>query len=180
MPVREVHNFDDIQNLRDVVRQRAQLARDELGNLNPVGMEASYRIKFSDCGYHPLENRRLDFIEQLNQTFTYMASFAAARKLMQWFPNCPGLRLNLGTRGGWDIESIGSCLVHAEVFTAKDPRNNNKLAKDIKRLQSRSNADHRYVFFFVPSYDAGRQHDLERTLTDGNIEIWALGRTEIM
>ncbi len=176
MPSIEVHSLNDLCNLRKKVRKQAQCTREELNKLNPDGMEAFYRIKFDDCGYHPLEDRRLDFIEQLNQTFTIIASLAAAEKLMKWFPNCGGLRLNLGASSGRDIESICPDVVEAEVFAVKNPKNNGKLKKDIERL-TKSSAAKRYVFFFSPSCEAGPQPDLQ---VDSKVEIWALGREELM
>ena len=95
MPEEIVRNRGDILRLRKKVRQQAERARNELGKLNPEGIEALFHIKFGNLGYHPSENRRLDFIEQLNQTFTFLVSLAAAEKLIDWFPCCDGLRLNL-------------------------------------------------------------------------------------
>ena len=176
MSSEEVHSLNDIRNLQEKVRKQAQCTREELNKLNPDGMEAFYRIKFENYGYHPLENRRFDFIEQLNQTFTIIASLAAAEKLMKWFPNCGGLRLNLGESPGRDIESICPDVVEAEIFTVKNLRNNRKLKDEIKSL-TESSAAKRYVFFFSPSYKAGPQPDLQ---VDSKVEIWALGREELM
>ena len=179
MPEINIRNRDDIRRLQEKVRKQAKRTRDELKNLNPEGMEALYAIKFCDLGYHPSEDRRLDFIEQINQTFTFMVSLAAAAKLIDWFPCCDGLRLNLGATSGRDIESISPNVVEAEVFSAKHPRNANKLKKDIDRL-STSSAANQYVFFFAPSHQAGQQPELEQRYPDTKAQIWALGREEIM
>ena len=140
-------------------------------------MEAFLELKFEAFGRHPLDRRQLNLIEQLNQTFTIMASFAAADHVFRWFPESGGIRLNLGTTPGWDVESIGSNDVHAEVFTAVTPNNNQKLRKDIERL-NRSNADNRYVFFYAPGYDPGLHTELEPD--DSDVQVWVLGREEVM
>ena len=77
----EVHNLDQIQYLRGQVRGAALLARQKLNTLSSDPMEALYTLKFEKHGHHPLKVHELNLIEQLNQTFTVMASLAAARHL---------------------------------------------------------------------------------------------------
>lgn len=179
MPRITVHNREDIRRLQEEVRKQAKRTRNELGKLNPEGMEALYAIKFGDLGYHPSCDERWDFIEQLNQSFTIMVSLAAAEKLLDWFPCCDELRLNLGPTSGRDIESVPPNVVEAEVFAAKHPRNANKLSRDIRKLRT-SNAANQYVFFFAPSHQAGQQPELEQRYPNTKAQIWALGREEIM
>ena len=181
MPTRQVDRPDDIRQLRVEIRQHAQSAREQLNQLDCDGMEAFFGLKFEDKGRHPLEDRPLDFIEQLNQTFTYLVSLAAAEKLMEWFPDCGGLRLHLGATPGWDIESRRPGLIEAETFAAKAPTKNGKLGKDVERLAD-SSADHRYVFFFAKSEEGetGRRLDLEEKYRTGTIRIWVLTREELM
>ena len=63
-------------------------------------------LKFSESGRDPLDHKRpLNIIEQLNQSFTYLASIAAARWLLEHHPSCAPLILNLGTTSGPDIIS---------------------------------------------------------------------------
>ena len=68
-------------------------------------------------------------------------------------------------------------MVEAEVFTAVRPNNNRKLRTEIRSL-SQSPAVNRYVFFYVPKYDSGRQYNLERP--EAEVQVWALGRQDIM
>ena len=181
MPRRDVFGLEDIRQLKDEIFQQAQLAREQLSELNRDGIESFYGLKFEDRGRHPLEHRPLDFIEQLNQTFTYLATLAAAEKLMEWFPECGGLCLHLGTTPGWDIQSLHQGAIEAETFAAKAPTKNSKLKKDIDRL-AKSAAQQRYVFFFAKSEEeaTGRRCDLEEKYESGAIEIWALTREELM
>jgi len=107
------------------------------------------QLKFEPVGCDPLSPaRRLNVIEQLNQIFTYQASFQAAALLLEKYPEHAPLVLNLGTSSGTDIESEDGEVV-AEVFAAVDPRNNRKLAKEIERLRLRA-APFRYVFYLSP------------------------------
>ena len=184
MPTREVDSPDDVRRLRVEVRQHARLAREQLNLLESDEMEAFFGLKFEDKGHHPLEDRPFDFIEQLNQTFTYLASFAAAEKLIEWFPDCGGLRLHLGETAGRDIEGRRTGVIEAETFAAKSPTNGRKggkLGNDVDRL-AESTAEHRYVFFFAKSEEGatGRRCDLEEKYRSGNIRIWALTREELM
>ena len=148
----------------------AQRAHEKLSALGADSFEALYKLKFYEFGYHPLTGQPLNLIEQLNQTFTILASFVATRHVLTWFPEVGGLRLNLGTTSGPDIQSIGAELVEAEVFAAVNPNNNRKLQKDIDRMAS-SSASHRYVFFHSPRWTPGRKPEYER---DG-VEVWVVG-----
>ena len=57
--------------------ERAQLRITEISE-NTHAMDFMERLKFEKIGYDPLNSMRdLNFIEQLNQTFTYLASMKA-------------------------------------------------------------------------------------------------------
>jgi len=57
--------------------------------------------------------------------------------------------LNPGALAGTDIMSSDESIV-AEVFTAVDPMNNQKLKKDADRLQ-KTEAEFRHLFYYTPS-----------------------------
>ena len=176
MPKLEVHDYRDIEELRARVFDAAQLAREKLNTLSADPLEALRKLKFEEWGYHPVpgpkDDRRLNFIEQLNQTFTTLVSLAAAQCLMEWFPQSGGLRLNLGATPGRDIKGIIPNELEAEVFAAVSPKNNGKITKDIKRLDM-SPARHRYVFFYAPEFSSGRQGSLEQPGSE--VRVHALG-----
>ena len=190
MPKFAVHNLRDIEELRARVWNAAQLTREELNTLNADPLEALRKLKFEEWGHHPLhepkehrplhgskKHRRLNFIEQLNQTFTILVSLAAAERLMEWFPQAGGLRLNLGATRGRDVEGIIPNEVEAEVFAAVRPNNNGKVTKDIKRLEM-SPASNRYVFFYAPGCSYGRKRFLEQPGSE--VHVYALGQDKIM
>lgn len=56
------------------------------------------KMKFGGVGFDPLNsNRALNIIEQINQSFTYLASFYALEVLFTEYPELAPFRLNLGT-----------------------------------------------------------------------------------
>lgn len=91
------------------------------------------KMKFGGIGFDPLDsNRGLNLIEQINQSFTYLASFYALEILFTKYPELAPFKLNLGTTAGSDIESECGGLA-AEVFASVTPTNNQKLKKDINK-----------------------------------------------
>lgn len=127
------------------------------------------KMKFGGIGYDPLNSKReLNIIEQINQSFTYLASFYALEVLFTEYAELAPFRLNLGTAPGSDIESECGGLA-AEVFAAVAPTSNQKLKKDIIKVLE-TNANLKFVFFMCPNFELGRQPKLERE----GVMIWAL------
>lgn len=115
-----------------------------------TALGAFARLKFTEAGHDPLNiDRPLNVIEQLNQTFTYLASVEAARWLLSHHPGCVPLVLNLGTLSGFDIQSECGQFV-AETFAVTHPGSNDKLRKDVGKMQA-TVAAHRFVFYISPS-----------------------------
>ena len=136
------------------------------------GLELLRAVKFDQVGVHPLDGHALNAIEQVNQTWTYLTALAAVRKLLEWHPEAGGFRIAPGARAAqlFDVMSVAKGLVSAETFAAVDPRNNDKLNKDLVKLVGRSEP-HRYVFFASPLYPGtSRLQQLER---DG-IQVWSV------
>jgi hypothetical protein len=117
------------------------------------------RLKFEPVGVHPVEDRPLNLIEQINQTFTYIASLHGARWILDRHPRSAPLHLNLGAIKGFDIESDDRSVV-AETFAAVDPRNNDKLAKDIRRVRE-ADREYGYVFYLCPGQETRTPLDEE-------------------
>ena len=175
----EIKHLCQLQREQEKVRQAARTTREKLKGLSGDPLEVLHTLRFERYGRHPWKDGELNLIEQLTQTFTAMASLAAARRLMkeEWFPQSGGLRLNLGATPGIDIEGIRQDVVEAEVFAAVNPKNNGKLKKDIDRMKE-SPAQNLYVFFYAPSCTPGRKSGLE--VPDSRVQVWALCRREIM
>jgi hypothetical protein len=167
-----LHNIKEIEDYIEDLRLSAEEVRHNLAEISGYcdPLEFLWKIKFEQVGYDPLDSKRsLNFIEQLNQTFTYLASFKAAKYLFEKHSGLDSLTLNLGTRSGTDIISTFDGGIAAEIFAAVNPDNNNKLQKDIDKVSS-IEAQHKYVFFMCPGIDEG-PYDL----MENEIIIWSLG-----
>jgi hypothetical protein len=144
----------DIYDALQRIEQSATRAQKALSALPRAPLEAIAALKFEPIGSHPLEERPLNIIEQVNQTFTYLVAVKAADLLMQWHPEAEGFRLAPGAhapRGTLDVESLAPGVVGAETFAAVRPENNRKLANDLAKLAGRSER-HRYAFFMSPTF----------------------------
>ncbi|MEZ8946984.1 MULTISPECIES: hypothetical protein [Vibrio] len=127
------------------------------------------KMKFGGVGFDPLDSEReLNVIEQINQSFTYLASFNAIEVLFEYHAELAPYTLNLGTAPGSDIESNCGTLA-AEVFASVTPTNNQKLKKDIDKVAA-TDAQLKYAFFMCPNFEYGRHAKFER---DG-VMVWAL------
>ena len=138
-----------------------------------IGLNSSQtlfsKMKFGGIGFDPLDSKReLNIVEQINQSFTYLASFYALEVLFTEYSELAPFRLNLGTAPGSDIESECGELA-AEVFAAVAPTSNQKLKKDINKVLE-TDAKLKLVFFMCPNFELGRQPKLERD----NVIVWAL------
>lgn len=148
---------DELLALRERIESAAQSTAANLRALveNHEPLDVLRALKFDECGYDPLEPRPLNLIEQLNQTFTYLASLDGVAYLFERHPDHAPFVLNLGTLSGNDIESEDGMVV-CEVFAAVRPSNNNKLKKDSKRVHD-AEARYKYVFFMCPDIAPGEQ-----------------------
>lgn len=143
----------------------------ELGSSSHA-LAALWSMKVSQVGCDPLNSEMpLNLIEQLNQSFTYLASAKAVHLLLELHPDLAPFTLNLGTAGGSDIESKQQGGLAAEVFSAVNTQSNRKLAKDIVKVNA-TTAEHKYVFFMCPGYEVGRQIKLE---SQPGVQIWSVG-----
>lgn len=173
MKVRTVSTERDIDQLVDLVTRSAERALVQIAKAGSgtQGLQALWSMKFSPIGCDPLNaDTPLNLIEQLNQTFTYLASAKALRLLLQLHPELAPFTVNLGTSAGSDIESNLNEGLAAEVFAAVNTSNNRKLAKDLAKV-SKTSARLKYVFFMCPGYEQGRQHKLEKE----GVQVWAVG-----
>jgi hypothetical protein len=156
MPIQVVSDQAAIESLRGTILRSAERAVTSLRQLveEPRPIDALAKMKFADLGRHPLENRALNLVEQVNQTFTYLVSLVAASEILLAHPGSAPIRLNLGTSSGSDLESASGS-VAAEIFAAVRATNNRKLVKDVAKV-AETDANHKYVFFFSPGEEARR------------------------
>ena len=135
-------------------------------------------MKFGKTGKHPIEDRSINFIEQLNQTFTYLTALEAAKLIFEWHPDCGRLTLSPGAYAPkkpngevrLDIESAKDGYIGGETFSAATPQSNRKIHNDLDKLAGRSE-EYRYIFFSSPKFPkTERRIQLER---DG-IHVWSV------
>ncbi len=173
----EIESLDDVVALRRRIARAAAASATRIGvhletNRWPLGLLKS--LKFEQMGRHPLEDRDLNLIEQINQTATYLASLRAVEILLREHPAARGFTLNLGTRRGLDIQSKEPGAVAAEIFAAVKHTNNGKLKRDVHALLTKASGHKaRYVMFAAPGFDEGRRPELEKADAP-NIKVWAV------
>jgi hypothetical protein len=168
-----LRNADEAYKYIEAISTSASSAQVQLLELskNKDSIQFLRHIKFEQIGFDPLDpKRKLNLIEQVNQTFTYLASFKAADIIFNRHPNISELSLNLGNISGTDIESTESGGIAAEVFAATRPGSNNKLNKDIVKVAA-TQATHKYVFLMCPNIEAG--HYQEKSTNE--VMVWSLG-----
>jgi hypothetical protein len=176
-----VHTVADIDPLLKTVRAAAQRTAKALACLTsdePDGLEVLRRLKFTKMAWHPIDDRSLNLVEQINQTWTYLVTLKALPFLFERHVEAGGFRLNLGTDAGTDIVSLVPNVVAAETFSAVHPLNNGKLIKDVQKLMRECpEAQARYVFFGAPGFRHERQDKLESLAGMGehaHIEVWGI------
>lgn len=167
-----VRTIDDAERLLETIRASAGRVHDWIAAQSGDPLDMLKSMKFDAVGFHPIEDRPLNVVEQINQTWTYFVAASAAKQLLALHPDAGGFHLAPGAHASLelDIMSAEPGMVGAETFAAVDPRNNRKLHMDLSKMSTRQEV-HRYVFFMSPLYrEAGRRPNLER---DG-VQVWSL------
>jgi hypothetical protein len=167
-----VRGTDDVDRYMDQLRASARRVRDWIVTQSGDPLDLLRRMKFDPIGCHPIEDRPLNLVEQINQTWTFAAALAAARRLLDLHPDVSGFRLAPGAHASLplDIMSEMEGQVGAETFAAVSPHNNGKLAMDLEKMAGRAE-QHRYVFFMSPQYPKPeRLSEFER---DG-VQVWSV------
>lgn len=171
-----VHTLADVDRhldqVRDAARRVENRLREQLASEPADPLELLRRLKFEPMGFHPIEDRPLNVIEQINQTWTYAVALAAARELLELHPDAGGFRLAPGAHASIDLDIMSEAegLVGAETFAAVKPQNNGKLKNDLAKMAQRYEA-HRYIFFSCPLFpETQRLSQFER---DG-VQVWSV------
>jgi hypothetical protein len=88
-----VRTQEDIDRYLELVRKAAADARAWMAAQTGDPLDMLRRMKFDAVGYHPIDGRALNMVEQINQTLTYLAALAAAKQLLTLHPEAGGYRL---------------------------------------------------------------------------------------
>ncbi|QLQ13567.1 MAG: hypothetical protein HZY74_10265 [Brevundimonas sp.] len=167
----EIRTRAEVDRYLSLIDASANRTLEQVMRHTGSGLELLKALKFDQAGFHPVEDRPLNAIEQINQTWTYVAALVATSKLLELHPDAEGFRIAPGAHMSLplDIMSIRPGLVGAETFAATHPRSNNKLNKDLIKLEAACEA-HRYVFMMCPGLAPGRHERFER----GGVQVWAV------
>jgi hypothetical protein len=168
----EVTSEADVGRYLDQVRAQAARAQAWLRGHQGDPLDLLRQMKFHPVGYHPIEDRPLNLVEQLNQTWTYAVALVATSKLLELHPNAGGFRVAPGAHMSipLDIMSVEEGSVGAETFAVTHPSSNGKLTADLNKLAGRTER-HRYVFFCAPGFPTTER--LPRYERSG-IEVWSV------
>ena len=167
----EVMSVEEAQSVENTILEAANRSSEWISASGLKGVDLIRSLKYEPIGFHPIDLRPLNLIEQVNQTFTCLAAIKAIEVLFQLHPESAGFRLNMAEQQGSDIESLDGGIA-AEVFAAVKPSNNQKLKKDIEKAGS-TNANHKYVFFASPGYTSGR-HSEQEDYRNPEVQVWAV------
>jgi hypothetical protein len=167
-----VRNQNDADYLMSHIRQMAGHTCDHLASNGGDPLEFMKQMKFDPIGYHPVDGHRLNLVEQINQTWTFVAAVSAARLLLRLHPDAGGFRLAPGENDSLrlDVMSEVEGLVGAETCAVVHPRSNRKLERDLTKLAQQPEI-YRYAFFMCPLFPGTvRRPEFER---DG-IQVWSV------
>jgi hypothetical protein len=110
------------------------------------------RMKFDPVGYHPIEDRAINLIEQINQTWTYAVALAAARQLLDLHPDVGGFRLAPGAHASLALDIMSEAEGQVGALTLRPEL-------------------HRDVFFMSPEYPTAQR--LPKFERDG-VQVWSV------
>lgn len=88
--------IDDADRLMALIRGSASRVHDWVAAQTGDPLEMLRRMRFDPVGFHPVEDRPLNLVEQINQTWTYAVAVAAARQLLLLHPEAGGFHLAPG------------------------------------------------------------------------------------
>lgn len=167
-----IERESEVDLLLDEIRASARRAQDWIASFAGEPLELFKQMKFGPVGFHPLDDRPLNIVEQINQTWTFTTALLATKRLLELHPDARGYSLAPGAHASQDLDimSLEPGLVGAEIFAAVSVNSNRKLQKDLAKLASREELN-RYVFFMVPKFEQTvRLEQFER----GGIKVWSV------
>ena len=153
------HDKDQIQLLKKKIINSSNDSVKALLN-SCQGIDFIKQVKFSQCGFDPLFDEPLNFIEQVNQTCTYLVCLSALDILFDYYPS-HNFYINFGTQSGYDIVSENEEII-CECFAATSPDSNGKLEKDTKKVFNDSKSIKKYVIYYASSPKPVHEENIKR------------------
>ena len=144
--------LSDLQALQQQVLEQAERSVSELSLMcaPDKALHILKALKFERLISDPIFGEKLNFIEYLNQLFTYLVCIYAGIDIMKRWPSTV-IVINFETQAGFDVASEDGAIV-CECFAATSVKSNEKLKKDLQRVSS-SGAQQRLVFFHTASFN---------------------------
>ena len=167
-----ITSHQQVQELRAQIIQSIEVARAAVASPEQSPLPWLTELRFGKLGIHPLSSHPLNFIEQINQTFSYLVTISGVGLLLDRHPEANGFLIAPGAHASLplDIMSQEPGLVGAECFAAVELTNNNKLNRDMAKLRDRSER-YRYVFFSSPRH---QQTEEIQILSRDGVEVWSV------
>src|SRR5690606_38356330 len=94
----------DADRLLDRIRASAKRAHDWIAAQAGDPLDMLKRMKFEPVGFHPIEDRELNVVEQINQTWTYFVAASAAKQLLELHPDVGGFHLAPGAHASLELD----------------------------------------------------------------------------
>jgi len=141
-----VENKEHVNSMREKIIKTTNAKLKELWQ-DSEGIDFLKKVKFEQCGYDPLFEHGTNFIEQTNQTFTYLVCLAAVELLQSKYPTHI-FTVNFGTEAGYDVVSEDGSII-CECFAATAPDSNRKLELDTYKVYNNKTAAVKYVIYYV-------------------------------
>ncbi len=179
-PLITITNQVDIEITLKNINANIQKTMEYIRNSNQSLLTIFKQLKFEEIGNRPFadskDNEKLNFVEQLNQSYTYMTGLKAIEILLKEHPDAGGFKMFRATDSGLDIESVKENLVAVEMFAAVNTTNNDKLKKDVKKIlkEDVKNFEYRYIFHMTPENQKTKLIEEK----DG-IKIYSIGYDEV-
>ncbi len=144
---RIIENIEEIEEYRRKINIITNAKVEEFLKIDVSGIDLLRQMKFKQNGFDPLFDEKTNFIEQINQTFTYLVCLKAAEILITIYPT-KTFKVNFGTKSGYDIFSVDNEII-CECFAATAPDSNNKLKKDTEKVFNDDIALKKYVIYYA-------------------------------
>lgn len=143
------------QMKKDVLEQAGKVA-DQLRTLfaDSSPFDALAKLRFQRTVEDEVFNEKMNFIEYLNQTFTYLVCLYAGQSLKETYPG-KEIIINFGNQPGIDVFTSDES-VACECFAATTVKSNGKLKAEVERLSKMQGYQYKYVFFYTQSAEQDR------------------------
>ena len=101
-----VRDLSELDELQDRIRQSADHAHEWI-QAQTEPLEMLRAMKFEMAGFDPMKpDRRMNLIEQINQTWTFAVAVEATRKLFELHPNADRMKVIVSVGAYRDLQRI--------------------------------------------------------------------------